>query len=125
MDFQTAVRTVLTQKYADFNGRAPRSEYWWFVLAYVIAYIVIAIVGGILGRVGAFLPLLLALALIVPSIAVSVRRLHDIDKSGWWVLIALVPLVGGLILLYFTVQRGTVGPNQYGEDPLPQALPAA
>jgi uncharacterized membrane protein YhaH (DUF805 family) len=118
MDFQTAVRTVLQQKYADFNGRASRSEYWWYVLAYAIAYVIVAIVGS-------FLPLLLALALIVPSIAVSIRRLHDVDKSGWWLLISLVPIVGFIVLLYFTVQRGTVGPNQYGEDPLPQALPAA
>lgn len=125
MDFMTAVRTVLQQKYADFNGRAPRSEYWWFVLAYAVAYFVVAIIGGILGKIGMFLPLLFALALLVPMLAVSVRRLHDVNKSGWWVLIALVPFVGGLILLYFTVQRGTVGPNQFGEDPLPQAIAAA
>lgn len=125
MDFQTAVRTVLTQKYADFNGRACRSEYWWWALAYAIAYIALAIVGSILGRIGMFLPFLLVAAVIVPSIAVSIRRLHDVDKSGWWLLIALVPFVGGLILLYFTVQRGTVGPNQFGEDPLPQAITAA
>ncbi len=124
MDFQTAVRTVLQQKYADFNGRAPRSEYWWFVLAYAIAYVVLAVIGSILGRIGMFLPLLLALAVFIPAIAVSIRRLHDVDKSGWWLLIALVPFVGGLILLYFTVQRGTIGPNQFGEDPLPQAITA-
>ncbi len=124
MDFQTAVRTVLN-KYADFNGRAPRSEYWWWVLAYAIAYFIVAIVGGILGKLGMFLPLLFALAILVPTLAVAVRRLHDVDKSGWWVLIALVPIVGGLILLYFAVQRGTIGPNQFGEDPLPQALTAA
>ena len=95
MDFQTAVRTVLQQKYADFNGRAPRSEYWWWVLG-----------------------------VIVPTIAVGIRRLHDIDKPGWWLLIGLVPFVGGLILIYFFVQKGTSGPNQFGEDPLPQAITA-
>jgi uncharacterized membrane protein YhaH (DUF805 family) len=124
MDFQTAVRTVLN-KYADFSGRASRSEYWWWVLAYVIAYVVVAIVSGILGKFAMVLPVLLALAVFVPSLAVSVRRLHDVDKSGWWLLIGLVPLVGFIVLLYFTVQQGTSGPNQYGEDPLPQALPAA
>ena len=124
MDFQTAVRTVLQQKYADFNGRAPRSEYWWWVLAYAIVYIAAAIIGGILGKIGMFLPLLVALAVIVPTLAVGVRRLHDVDKSGWWLLIGLVPFVGGLILLYFFVQRGTAGTNQFGPDPLPQAITA-
>ncbi|MEN3977285.1 DUF805 domain-containing protein [Emcibacter sp. SYSU 3D8] len=124
MDFQTAVRTVLQQKYADFTGRAPRSEYWWWVLAYMIVYIGAAIVGSILGRIGNFLPMLVVLAVIVPTIAVGVRRLHDLDKSGWWLLIGLVPFVGALILIYFFVQRGTAGPNQFGEDPLPQAITA-
>ena len=124
MDFQTAVRTVLQQKYADFNGRAPRSEYWWWVLGYAIAYIAAAIIGSILGRIGMFLPLLVVLAVIIPTIAVGIRRLHDIDKSGWWLLLGLVPFVGGLILIYFFVQKGTTGPNQFGEDQLPPAIAA-
>ncbi len=110
MDFMTAVRTVLQQKYADFNGRAPRSEYWWFVLAYAIAYLVAAVIGGILGKIGMFLPLLLALAVLVPMIAVSVRRLHDVDKSGWFMLIPIYNLI-------LALTEGTKGPNRFGPDP--------
>ncbi|MGE0666283.1 MAG: DUF805 domain-containing protein [Sphingomonadales bacterium] len=124
MDFQTAVRTVLQQKYADFNGRAPRSEFWWFYLAVIIAYIVVGIVGGlILGRFAGALIGLLGLAIIVPSLALTARRLHDVDKSGWWMLIAITG-IGGLVLLYWYVQPGTSGPNRFGEDPLPQAIAA-
>ncbi len=95
------------------------------MLAYAIVYIVAAIIGSILGKIGMFLPVLVVLAVIIPTIAVGIRRLHDIDKSGWWLLIGLVPFVGGLILIYFFVQKGTTGPNQFGEDPLPQAIAAA
>lgn len=85
------------QKYADFSGRASRAEYWWFVLALIIAYIVISIVESIVGinhmifSVYGPLSALLWLATIVPSIAVAVRRLHDTDRSGWWVLLPIVP----------------------------------
>ena len=84
------------QKYADFSDRAPRVEYWWFTLALVVAYIVISIVENIVGidhTVGpyGFLSILLMLGTLVPSIAVGVRRLHDTNRSGWWLLIAIVP----------------------------------
>ena len=135
MDFKTAVTTVLTQKYADFTGRACRSEYWWWVLGYALTYIAIAVISGIvLGRFTMRLPSLFVLAVALPTLAVGVRRLHDLEKSGWWLLIGLVPFVAdlillyfvsGLILLYFFVQRGTAGPNLYGPDPLPQAITAA
>jgi uncharacterized membrane protein YhaH (DUF805 family) len=67
---------------------------------------------------GGWLTLLLALGTIIPTIAVGVRRLHDVDKSGWWILLSLIPLIGGLILLFFYVQPGTPGPNRFGPDPL-------
>jgi len=110
------------KRYAEFSGRSRRKEYWMFVLFYVMVFVVLSILEGITGlrgTVGPYGPLtaLFGLALIVPSIAVGIRRLHDTDRSGWWILIALVPLVGTLILLYFYVLEGTKGPNQYGEDP--------
>lgn len=111
MDFATAVKTVVMQKYANFSGRATRSEYWWFVLAYIIAYIVLAIVDYVLGV--QLLTAILSLGLLIPSIAVGVRRLHDLDKSGWWLLLGLIPLVG-LILIYWFAQPGTPGANRFG-----------
>jgi uncharacterized membrane protein YhaH (DUF805 family) len=111
------------RRYAEFSGRSRRKEYWMFTLGVVIAVVVLSIVEGILGlaqTVGPYGPLsaLLLVALIIPSIAVGIRRLHDTNRSGWWLLISLIPLVGGLILLYFYVLPGTTGPNDYGPDPL-------
>lgn len=115
MGFTEAVRTVLTERYADFQGRAARPEYWWFVLFNLLVNIAIGIIAGILGEtVGSILSLLVMLALIIPGIAVTVRRLHDTDRSGWWILIALVPLVGAIVLLVFMVLRGTPGENRFG-----------
>lgn len=86
------------QKYADFSGRAPRAEYWWFTLALVVAYIVLSIVESIIGTdqtVGPYglLSLILMLGSLVPSLAVGVRRLHDTNRSGWWLLIAVIPYI--------------------------------
>ena len=116
MDFMTAVRTCLN-KYVTFDGRAQRSEFWWFALFNFIGAVVLNVIDSAL--FGAqVLSLLWSLALLLPGIAVGARRLHDIEKSGWWLLISFVPLIGLLVLLYFFVQRGTDGPNQYGPDPL-------
>jgi len=109
MTFGDSVGTCL-KKYADFAGRASRSEYWWFVLAAFLASIVLAFILRILGG-------LVYLALLLPMIAVGVRRLHDIGKSGWWLLIGFIPLIGGLILIYFYVKSGDAGSNEYGEAP--------
>ena len=84
------------QKYSDFTGRAPRAEYWWYTLAVIVAAIVIGIVEGILGLDGTvgpygLLSLVFMLALLVPGLAVTARRLHDTNRSGWWMLIAVVP----------------------------------
>ena len=113
MDFTTAAKTVLTQKYAKFDGRAMRSEYWWYALFVFVVAIVLAIVDNLI--IGAsLLGGIWSLATLIPSIAVGVRRLHDLDKSGWWLLLGLVPLIGFIVLLYWFCQPGTPGPNQYG-----------
>ena len=92
MDFATAVKTVLTQKYANFSGRAMRSEYWWYVLFIIIVAIVLALVDRfVLGA--SVLGSIWSLATLIPSIAVGVRRLHDLDKSGWWLLLGFVPII--------------------------------
>jgi uncharacterized membrane protein YhaH (DUF805 family) len=111
------------QRYADFSGRSRRMEYWMFFVGYLGAAIIASILDGILGMSGMIggvygpLALLLGLGCIVPSIACMVRRLHDQDKSGWFALLAFIPLLGGLILLVFMFLEGTRGDNQYGPDP--------
>ena len=110
------------KRYADFSGRSRRKEYWMFVLGVLIAAIVIGILEGLTGLSGMFGPYgplttLLLLGIIVPSIAVQVRRFHDQDKSGWFVLLALVPILGGLAVLIFMCLEGTKGPNRFGPDP--------
>ena len=110
------------KKYAVFNGRARRKEYWYFVLFNTLISIVLAIIDGLTGsfslEVGmGLLGGIYALAVLIPSIAVSVRRLHDTGHSGWWILIALVPLIGAIVLLVFMVQDSHPDENQYGPNP--------
>jgi uncharacterized membrane protein YhaH (DUF805 family) len=112
MNFQEAVKTCFS-KYVDFGGRASRSEYWWFVLAYVI----VAIVAGLIHEV---VYGLVILAFLLPLLSAGARRLHDIGKSGWWLLLGLIPLVN-LVLLYFTVQPSQPESNEYGAPPLATA----
>ena len=104
------------KKYAVFSGRARRKEYWMFVLFYIIFGIILGIIEGIIGISG-ILTGLYCLALLIPSIAVSVRRLHDIGRTGWWVLICLVPIVGSIVLLIFMLLDSQPGDNQYGPFP--------
>jgi len=106
-------KRVVFEKYADFTGRARRAEYWWFTLANVIAFIVLLILGAI-SNVFFILFVIYWIALIVPSIAVAIRRLHDTDKAWYFILFGLVPFVGGLILLIFMVLDSTHGTNQWG-----------
>ncbi|MFT3666502.1 DUF805 domain-containing protein [Piscinibacter sp.] len=113
---------AVLKKYADFSGRARRKEYWMFILIYVLIAVVVGFLDGMLGD-KSILSGLLAIGLLLPSLAVTVRRLHDTDRSGWWILIGLVPAIGGIVLLVFTVLAGTPGSNQYGEDPLGEAEP--
>lgn len=110
------------RNYANFQGRARRKEYWWFELLVIVVSFVLSIVdtmifGATFAGIG-MLGGMAALALLVPNLAVGVRRLHDRDQSGWWLLLGAVPLIGGLILLFWFVQRGTVGDNRFGADPL-------
>ncbi len=103
------------RQYADFSGRARRKEYWMYFLFYIIFYLVLFAIDMVL-KIG-ILALIYALALLIPSIAVSVRRLHDIGKSGWFILIALIPAIGAIILLIFMVTDSNPGDNQYGPNP--------
>ena len=119
MDLMSAVKTVLNN-YANFNDRSGKGEFWWWTLAYFIGYAVLVFVGGVL-NLGTILAGVFGLALLVPNIAVSVRRFHDIGKSGWWVLIFLIPLINIIAVIYFFVIVDSDGPNQYGEGPLPPA----
>ncbi|MEJ5989616.1 DUF805 domain-containing protein [Ramlibacter sp. PS3R-8] len=110
MDFKTAVIRCLRDKYVDFNGRAGRSEYWWFFLLCVG----VAVVFNVLGL--DMLGLLANLALLLPSLAVGARRLHDTGKSGWFQLVWLIPLIGWAIMIYWLVQPSTTS-NVYGDGP--------
>ncbi len=107
-DFLNAVKACL-RKYVDFSGRATRSEFWWFFLFQII---VMAVTGALSSTLNG----IAALALLLPALAVGARRLHDIGKSAWFMLLGLIPLVGALILLYWCVQPS--GPaNEFGGTP--------
>ena len=120
MKFMPAVKTALT-KYVTFEGRACRSEFWWYGLFMIICSIVAASADGLMigesGGVGGG-SLVVALGFLLPSVAVNVRRLHDIGRSGWWYFIALVPIVGAIVLLVWYCTKGTAGTNCFGDDPL-------
>ena len=104
------------KSYATFTGRARRTEFWMFALVSFLISLGLAVVGAIAGSRGV-LQGIYALAVLVPSLAVSVRRLHDTNRSGWWMLVGLVPLVGAIVLLVFAVQEGQAGDNRYGPNP--------
>jgi uncharacterized membrane protein YhaH (DUF805 family) len=109
------------RQYAVFTGRARRKEYWMFFLVNLAIVVALDIADAAIGtstRSGfGVLAGLYGLAVLIPSLAVAVRRLHDTDKSGWWVLIGLVPFVGGIILIVLLALDGTPGPNRFGSDP--------
>jgi uncharacterized membrane protein YhaH (DUF805 family) len=125
MNFPTAITTCF-KKYVTFSGRAPRSEYWYWTLFYVIMTLPFEIASRPVEDVSniAFAIdvayALVAIMLILPSISVGVRRLHDIDRSGWWVLIGLIPLIGWIIFFVWSVTKGTPGDNRFGPNPLAQ-----
>ncbi|MBN2177237.1 MAG: DUF805 domain-containing protein [Demequinaceae bacterium] len=131
MSFVESIKTCLS-KYADFSGRARRSEYWWFYLAVMLTNWILfyAFVGTSYFTelsatnpdlekymFGMSLVSLVSVALLLPSLAALVRRLHDTDKSGAYFFIGLIPIAGPIILLVFLATEGTRGPNQYGPDP--------
>jgi uncharacterized membrane protein YhaH (DUF805 family) len=121
------------KQYVDFSGRARRREYWMFVLVNVVIVIVLSLLDTLLGTGGfrtmsgggsfyaanslGLLSGLYSLAVLLPTIAVTVRRLHDTDRTGWWILLGFIPIIGGIVLLVFYVLEGTRGPNRYGPDP--------
>lgn len=106
------------KKYAEFSGRARRMEYWMFTLFNYIIYFVLALsLSAITPKGAIFILAIYTLAILLPSIAVLVRRLHDTGRSAWWLLIALVPVVGGIVLLVFMVLDSDAGENQYGPSP--------
>ena len=115
MGFGDAIKTCFS-KYAEFKGRASRPEYWWFFLSYLIVYVV-ALVLMSANRSFSILVWIVLLAYFLPLLAAGVRRLHDTGKSGWWYLIALVPFVGGIILLVLLAAEGQPTPNEYGPPP--------
>lgn len=110
------------KKYATFSGRSQRSEYWYFFLFYLLIVFALAMLDVLLGSYsdsgelglfsGAFV-----LAMLIPSLAVGVRRLHDIGRTGWWLLIGFVPIIGTIVLLVFAVTDSEPGTNAYGPDP--------
>lgn len=104
------------KNYTGFSGRAHRTEFWMYALFNFIAIIVLSIIDGIIGTNGIIVTLYY-LATILPGIAVAMRRLHDTDRSGWWMLVGFVPFIGGIVLLIFFCMEGTSGDNQYGPDP--------
>jgi uncharacterized membrane protein YhaH (DUF805 family) len=114
-------KKVVLENYANFTGRARRAEFWWYFLANVLISIVFNIIDAVLGLgmgggIGV-LGVIYSLAVLVPGLAVGVRRLHDTDKSGWWLLLALIPIVGIIVLIVFWATEGPPGVNRYGNNP--------
>ena len=133
MSFGQAVASFF-QNYVNFNGRAPRSAYWWVFLFNLIVAVIAAILDQTLGMAytmpGPSGPMSLgygpiytifAVAVLLPSLALTVRRLHDRDKSGWWILLGIIPIIGGIILIIWFALPGTKGDNRFGHDPLAHA----
>ena len=122
-DFTKWFAICVFKKYADFNGRARRKEYWMFYLVAILTCVCLGLLAAILGSIADFLSIIFVLLLVIflcavvlPVIAAVTRRLHDVGKSGWFQLIQLIPL-GGFYLLYLMVKDGDAGPNQYGPNP--------
>lgn len=109
------------KKYVDFNGRAQRTEYWMFFLFNLVIAMLLSVVDYALGTPGIF-GMIFALAILLPSIAVGARRLHDTDRSGWWLLIALIPFIGTIVLLVFLLLDSSPGDNRFGPNPKATAV---
>ncbi len=115
------------RKYAVFSGRARRAEYWYFILFNFILSLVLSLIDNGAGWVNpqngvGVLTTIYSLLVLIPTLAVMVRRLHDIDKSGWWVLIGLVPIAGPIVLIVFFCLDSTIGDNRFGASPKVEVL---
>lgn len=107
---------VIKNQYFNFEGRATRQQFWMYILFYFILSLVIGIIGAILGdTVRGILSGLLNLALLLPTLGIGARRLHDTDRSGWWQLISILPVIGGLVLLVFFCLPSTEGENRFSK----------
>ena len=117
MTFSDSVSTCL-KKYFVFEGRASRSEYWWFQLIVSPSYFISTILENEIG----YLFLGITLFTLIPAISAGVRRLHDTNRSGFFLLISFIPFIGGLVLLFFLIPEGTKGKNRFGTDPLKRVI---
>ena len=117
MNFSESL-TICLKKYFVFQGRASRSEYWWFQLIFTPSYFISSYLENELS----YFFLGIFLFCFIPAISVGVRRLHDIDKSGLFLLISFIPFIGGFILLFFMISEGTKGKNKYGDNPLKKKI---
>jgi uncharacterized membrane protein YhaH (DUF805 family) len=124
MDFLQAVRSCL-KKYVTWEGRARRSEYWWFVLFLLILEVIAGGTADTSGRDALYgIYFVVEALLFLPTLSATVRRLHDTDRSGAWILIAFLPICGSFFLLFMLLQRGTDGGNRFGNDPIRVAATA-
>ena len=114
MGFSEAVKDGFDH-YVKFDGRASRAAFWWWVLFAILVAIAANIIDAIIGIY--LFSWLTSLALLLPGLSVSIRRLHDTNRTGWWILIGLIPLIGFIVLLIFYLEQGTPGPNEYGPPP--------
>lgn len=117
MGFQEAIEAGF-KKYFDFETRSCRSEFWFWTLFVVLVSMLLTLADAFVSSDVGLLGMVFSLGTLIPGLSVTVRRLHDLDKSGWWILIALVPFIGWIVLIVWECTKGTEGPNRFGEDPL-------
>ena len=120
MNFVDSIKLGFSN-YVNFTDRACRSEYWYWILFVFIGFIVAEIIDAVIGK--PIFYTVFSLAVLIPNIAIGVRRLHDLDRSGWWLLISFIPLVGAIILIVWFCSKGTDGPNRFGQDRLAGMAP--
>ena len=120
MGFGQAISSGFSN-YVNFSDRSARSAYWFWILFVLIADIVAIAIDAAIGM--QIVSSLFGLAVLLPGLAVTVRRLHDLDRTGWWIFLGLIPLVGAIILLIWFCSKGTDGPNRFGPDPLGGVAP--
>lgn len=105
------------KNFTNFSGRSTRPEFWYFFLINFIFFLSTNILALFYGEIIELVELIYIVITFIPSLALTIRRLHDINKSGWWILISLVPFIGSIILLVILSRKGTTGPNNFGQDP--------